>query len=412
MKPAFAILLLLAPTLLAGCSAEETPVPATTSADEPVDRKQVERFERFTARLPQNFTLPGQALLPVATVWYNGTLDTGFAGVEGSYDQGGTHVGTMQKLFDVSDRVAPGRAAEVRITLTWQNQPGSNADLDIFVDFPGHRSHVSEVEYYLDFTRATKRTVVNVAGASGGPAVIGVEAANGVSQGIAFSLRAEYRYAKDVLVPGIPLGFHLPVNATGIILSSEKVGGDEHVEADFVIIGPDDLPVGVWHYNDIGIPTESIYVPLPKTGQYVFYAHRMHGGFLSMIADAGLPDNNVTALRRVVERIEGGAATPGDGETRFTPTPFPLDLIPMLAGAGSVTADVNVTVESQRGVVAWYHRVGRVDQDADNTVGYSGDRANTFFDASRLAPGEYTLKWTGAGAANANAAVDVVTYAR
>ncbi len=406
-------LVICAPLFLAGCFGNDDGASDAVAPAAKIDDKQVARFEKLTARLPQNYSFPAQRLLAASEVWYNDSLAVGPTGVEGFYDQGGIKYATALKTFDVTDRVPPGVATELMLTLTWQNEPGASSDLDIFVDFQGERSDASDVEYYLDFTRATKRLVVNVQGEAGVPALIGVQAANGFSANpLPFALRAEYRYAKDVLTPRVPLAFTLPANATGIILGSEKAGGDEHVRAAFILIGPDDLPVGTFTYDDIGIPTESMYIPLPRQGEYVFYAYNMSGGFLSITADAGLPDNRVRTLERVIERVEVNNEAAGEGETRFTPAPFALEVRPRLVGENAVVASAQLLITSQRGEVAAYTRTARIDMDDANRVGYTADETNSRFDPTKLSPGEYTLSWAVEGLVNAGVAYEVVTYAR
>ncbi len=388
-----------------------------------VGKKTADKIAARIAPVPRTYLFPGQIDLPWKTIFLNGTADavSGYTAYEDRNDRTGNNYNTPRIVFDVSEHIPVGQPTEMFIQLYYSAQPGSTADLDLYVNVPGTHTDIetsNSDEFNWKF--AVERHIINTVGVSGAAHEIGVQVANSRSlptEGLDFAIKVEFSYAKDVLTPGVPYAFTVPANATGIVLESEKAGGSDHVRSRFVVIDPNDQLVQYMAYDDLAIPTESVFIPLNSgPGEYIFYAFDMEGGFLSMEADAGIEIRDVRTLALVSEDvIDGSGPTPGvvgrdwfagdnegvaDGTATTSTTgatevgftldgPFPLGIYPWLRNA-PVTAMAEVAVSSTKGLVAEYERVMRYD-DERGSLGYSSERYNRYFFPENIAKGAYTV---------------------
>jgi hypothetical protein len=237
---------------------------------------------------------------------------------------------------------------------------------------------------------------------------------------------------KDVLTPYHAWAIDVPQGASGIILESEKAGGDEHVTSQFVLLDPEDNLVQFVDFNDISIPTQSVFIPTSASGTYVFYAYFMHGGFLRVKADVPL-GNTVARPLPLVEKVvpdsaapmpgvagkdvlNGTAAAPSDDVAAttlaFSPEgPFPLRVTPYLKGQATTMA--KITLSSPLGMVA-QRIVWLRYQDERGTIGYTSDHegsTDVTFQWKNIAKGAWKAELV-----NDNPAVElghvVLTYQR
>jgi hypothetical protein len=416
---------------LAGCVGLGGDDADTASEDQGVEGVDVgeqteENIQERTQDEPTNYTVPSQDPLATTTEIYEETVGPeANAAVECKNDRCGNNVNTYRQVQDVSQHVPTGQATEIDIKLHYQGGPASSADLDIYVNVPGY-----ETEYAPDnndefnWKLSVQTLTVNTVGVSGQPAEIGVQVTNGkVVEPMDYTLNVTFRYADNVVTPYHPYAIQVPENATGLIFESEKTGGGEHIKSEFLVIGPDDNLVRHVSYNDLVIASESVIVPVSQPGEYVFYAPKMRGGFLSVTADAPPQERPMETLERELQRTvdlsgpapgsiewsptegcsvsfvgscETGATTPMSGgqETTFTiEDSFPLEVDSFVGPADGerVTASSQVKISSEEGLVHAYKRIVRAGQ-GDDTVGMSRDEINTAFYPGNLTRSQYTLQ--------------------
>lgn len=430
MKSTHALLLVLVlgTTAMAGCLGGAKQDVQQTQLQRPreITEETERRFEELTQVIPSNYTFPGQELLEPLVVWVNDTVDsTANAAIESPQDDGGFNFNTFVKAQDFSQYIPPRQPTEIHIVLYWYGNPGQSADLDIFVDLPGTTTHYDpNTDQHFNWNIPVKRMVVNTVGVEAKQHLIGVQVTNGriaPGQTMPYTLQVSFDYAKDVLTPHHPYAFTVPEGATGVVLRSVKVTGDEHIKAEFAMLSPQDELVSYTLYDDIAIPTESVFIPLRQPGEYVFYAYKMEGGFLSLKADAPVPLRDVRILPLAEERVVDfqNPAAPGvaghsltidtgllpvDGQQVETPyqegarSPFNLDRFPLriegfFDGSGqSVAGDAEVRILNEKGVVYRAVRSARADMGEQGSLGWSGDHPPFMHaDYSLLGKGSYTV---------------------
>lgn len=438
-KLAVLVVLLAAP--LAGCfgkgDGEALEKNVNAEAEKFVDNRTTQEIAKRLAPRPTNYTVSGQELLPKQIFYWNDTIgQEANTAYSDRNDRGGNNYNTPRKTFDISKFVPAGQPVEIRMTLAYISTPGNSAKLDILANVPGnHTDYNPSNNDEFNWKFSVQRAVVNTIGVAGEKAEVGVQASNGKILGgpLPFSLRLEFHYVKDVLTPFHPWAFEVPSNASGIILESEKAGGPEHLKSQFIVVGPNDELVSFVDFNDISIPTESIFIPAAGPGQYVFYAYYMDGGFLRLRADTPIENRGVVPLPRVVTRtVDESAPSPGlagrdwlhDGGPTQTPAQggsekgftidgtFPLDVIPFI-GAEDGSADTlmsEIKISSAKGVVSRLQRVLRHD-DASGSMGYTADHWNLEHHAQNLAKGAYKVSIVN-NSPNAPLGHIVVTYQR
>lgn len=415
--------LVLVSVALAGCfgQAKEDLRPTKALRPREITQEAERQFEELTQLIPPNYTFPGQEALEPVVVWLNGTIDsTANAAIESPNDDGGFNYKTYVIAEDVSRYIPPNQAAEVHIKLWWHGNPGQSADLDIFTDLPGIKSHHDPgTDQHFNWNIPVKREVVNTVGVAGRPHLIGVQVTNGriaPGQQMPFFLEMRFDYAKDVLTAHHPYAFTLPEGATGVVMRSVKVFGDEHVKATFIVLDPQDNLVTFQEYNDIAIPTESVFIPLRQPGEHVFYAYEMTGGFLSLKADSPVPQREARILSLqeeraidfqqplapgVVGRSVGAAGQsvetpyqPGAKAATFTvERTWPLRVEGFFEEGQSVAGDAEVRILGPSGDAVFRAvRSARVD-GSDGSMGWSGDNPPFVTrDFSKLGKGAYTVE--------------------
>lgn len=354
---------------LAGCSGSKKAETQVVLPEE-ITQQDLERATTLVSKFPTTFSFPGQAALEPLVHWINGTLaaGTGSTGIELPNDDGPLDYGGEVVVFDVADKVPIGQPVEVRLNLKWWGDPGRAADLDLWVDMPGTQGAVEPERYdeSNNWNIVTKERVVNTVHLDGQPFAVGLQVNNGrifdVSGAVPYALSVEFHHVAGVLPPGAAYAIQVPANSTFIVIDTERVIGDEHVDVDFVLVGPDDKIVRAMHHNDIG--QETLSISIRGGGEYVLYAPQMHGGFLRV--ESELPNEQFQArllTTTVEERIlyDSPAPLPGTyveqsdvasntfgatGDIEVGPT-APLDLIPFIRSqAATVDAALNLTSAS------------------------------------------------------------------
>lgn len=379
MNRAVPIVLLVLSLALAGCSGggkkkeeEKFVLP------EEITQQDVTRLENLASIYPTIYNFPGQAALdPVLDIYFNGTLTPGtgsdsleFPNGDGPIDYNGAIV-----PFDIADKVPVGQPVEVRVVLKWSGDPGSSADIDIWSDMPGvpATEEAKRNDESINWNVVFKQRVMDAVHLEGQPFQVGLKITNGriaYPEGLHYSLHVDLYFVENVLAPGAAYAIQVPENSTILVVDTERVVGDEHVDLEMLIIGPGDRLVRHLKHNDIGVETLSIAVP--GGGEYVVYSQSMHGGFLRLEAQIPHPGFQARLLEtawedRVLhagpdpapgtyaEQGSGGPAQTGSNsygkETTFDVGPaFPLDIVPFMeASAGPVDVAINIT--SPRG---WY----------------------------------------------------------
>ncbi len=418
---------------LAGCFGSDE--PDAVVVEEKPTIKLTESVVALAQSKPLDFTFPLQKALPVARTYFNGTIGAeSAASVESQGDRGGTSYNTVIVEYDVANLIPAGQPALVDIQLTWNNRPGEAADLDIVVDLPGTRTHESRA-YYDEWSWTLPVEIRNVAtvGVAGAPHMVGVQAANGrilPVGGLAYSLQVSVHYAKNVLTPGVPYAVTVPANASGLVFESVKFAGDTHVAAEFIVVSPENTMVSHHEFNDLAVPTESLYVPVPGPGEYVIYIPHMSHGFLRVSADAPPDVREARVLKMAWESLVllSDAAAPGvaehevyDQSTAYTEgtsvafnldTAFPLEVRPFIQGANVATGDVDLRVSSPAGQVARYHRALRYDDDRGR-IGFTDetDARENAFHPENLMRGAYVLS-AAVNGQNGEIGVRVLTFQR
>lgn len=390
-----ALLLFAAP--LAGCLKKgeiETIGTEQQKVDEILGKAGRDSLVEAASLIPKNYTFPGQELLPPALFEHVGRITTSANGaLEAERDESGIEQNTFVELQDISALVPPGQPVELVIDLVWDASEANSADLDIVVDVPGTRTTYSPTSETFNWNLAVKTMVVNTVGVAGSPASVGVQAGGGaVSQGFDYTLSVRATYVKDVLTPYHPWAIEVPPGASGLIIESEKAGGDEHMSAQFVLLDPEDNLVQFVDFNDIDIPTESIFIQTAKAGTYVFYAYHMHGGFFRVKADVPLDANAARPLALVETRtVDSASPAPGvAGKDVFngsalggavptsdvnptivdfqTTGAFPLRVSGFVTGP--VITQGKIVLKSPLGVVHSFTKIARAESDG-GSVGYT-----------------------------------------
>lgn len=397
-----AIALLAGP--LAGClGGDDGPVETMSEeqkrAEDILGQKGREDLLDAASIIPKNWTFPGQSLLPPVELNFVGKVDTTAVGsYEAEKDEGGIDYNSVVQTQDISSALPPGQPAEIVIDLFWDASEFNSADLDIFVDLPGTKTSYSPVSETMNWNHVLKTVVVNTVGVAGEPALVGVQIASGmVSQGFEYRLDVRITYVEDVLTPYHAWALTVPNGAGGIILESEKAGGDEHIRAEFVLLDPEQTLIKNVMFDDINIPTQSVLIPVTKPGEYIFYAFYMHGGFLTARADVPLdvveakpltvtetevvlsssPSPGV-AGKDYLEPTAGGTVPKDDVNAITYDVPlndkFPLRVTGFVRGA--VTAEAKITLSSPLGMVHQLTVIARYE-DERGTIGYTSDHDGT-----------------------------------
>jgi len=434
------IILVVFAAPLAGCLKKNGIEAANVDqerADEILGKAGRDALIDAAAIIPKNYSFGSQQLLPVQLREFIGTITTAANGaLETEKDEGGIEHSTFLETQDISDLVPPGQPVELVIDLIWDASEANSADLDIVVDVPGLRSSFSPTSETFNWNLAVKTIVVNTIGVEGQPAIVGVQAAGGaVSQGFDYTLRVHAQYVKDVLTPHHAWAFDVPTDASGIIIESEKAGGEEHVAAQFIVIDPADELVAFVDFNDIDIPTESVFIQTHMPGTYVFYAYSMHGGFLRVKADVPLDNTGARPLALVETKVaDSSAPAPGvagkdvlngtlaegtlprddqapavvDFDTGAT---FPLRIVGYITGTAHTQSKITLT--SPLGVVHTLTKIARYE-DESGSVGYTSDHEgspNNLFDWQNIQRGAWTAQ-----VVNTSPGVEIghtiLTYAR
>ncbi|HWG92351.1 MAG TPA: hypothetical protein VNZ52_16000 [Candidatus Thermoplasmatota archaeon] len=443
MNRRFALLLVvaLAAPAFTGCLGlfgDEAVAPTDTRTDEEKLRDAVGNDtagkieERFSEN-PKVYLFPGQNALPTTVAYFNDTIDPGqMGGYEDKNDRGGNDYNGLVETFDVKSLIPEGQPTELRITLYYASKVGASADLDLFIDVPGTKTSISREntdEFNWKFT--VKTLTVNTIGVAGANHLVGVQLQNGrvLLNPLVYSIKVTASYAQNVLTPAVPWAFEVPADATGIIVESEKAGGPENILAKFVLIDPRDEVVAYREYNDIEVPSESIYIPTKGPGQYVFYAYEMRGGFLSLKADAPLASRDVKALtttEQLVTLAPGpvpgiGSRAPAVSNTTAPPAnggqdfPVKVETLPlefqayMKANSPSLALNSQATITGPKGLVHELLRYLRYD-DERGSLGMSHDPWNSEYHPENLAKGDYTIHVVNSG--NLEVGYRLVTYTR
>jgi hypothetical protein len=368
--------------------------------------------------IPKNYSFAGQQLLPPVLTEFIGHITTAANGaLEAERDESGIEHNTFIETQDISALVPPGQPVELVVDLIWDASEANSADLDIFIDVPGTKTSFSPTSETLNWNLAVKTVVVNTVGVEGLPALVGVQAAGGVvTSGFDYTLRVHAAYVRDVLTPYHAWAFDIPPSASGIILESEKAGGEEHVAAQFIVIDPEDNLVQFVDFNDIDIPTESVFIETSRPGTYVFYAYTMHGGFFRIKADVPLDFTAARPLALVETRtadstapapgvagkdIFNGSAAAGTAPTSdvsptvvdfTTPGAFPLRVTGTITGPASTQS--KITLKSPLGTVHTLTKILR-EEDESGSVGYTSDHegsTNNLFDWKNIQRGSWTAE--------------------
>lgn len=424
---AIGLILLAGP--LAGCIKGKDEVQAANVEQEKADAilgdQGKEKIESVAALIPKNYSFPDQKVLPKQTITIAAkTSSSALGSYEAQRDEGGIDYRSVIVMNDVSAHIPAGQPVEMFIKLFWDGAEANSADLDIAVDVPGTKTTHSNTTEDLNWNYAVKSMVVNTIGVPGQKHEVGVQIAGGaVTEGFDYSLEISFVYPKDVLTPYHPWAFTVPSGASGIILETEKAGGDEHVTAEFLVIDPNDQLVQYKTYNDIDIPTESVFIPTKGPGEYVFYAFYMHGGFLRLKADVPLETFNVRTLNIVkTETVDmsgpapgvagkdplmggaGGGTIPASDTNPTTVTfdsgsSFPLDVRGFIRG--QVNPMAKITLKSPAGEVHSLTSILRY-QDEQGTIGYTGEQdngPNSVFNFKNMQRGAWTAEIVNDGPA-------------
>lgn len=436
-----AALLMTVTLLLAGCFGKGGDV--VTAADDQERANALlgeggrDKLIDAASIIPKNYSFPSQAALPPVRLEFKTAVSTdAVGGYEAERDEGGIDYNNKVQWQDIAAILPPGQPAELVVKLVWDASEANSGDLDIAIDVPGTRTTYSPTSETLNWNLAVKQLVVDTVGVEGLPARVGVQVSSAtVSKGFEYTLSVEATYVKDVLTPFHPWELEVPPEATGLILESEKAGGDEHIVSQFVILDGDDNLVALVDFNDLSIPTQSVYVPTPKPGKHVFYAGSMHGGFLRVKADAPLQSVQARPLA-LVETFVVDAASPAAGvagkdvfngsaaqgvmpredvgatKIAFTPEgPFPLRVEGFVKG--QVTGMTKITLKSPLGLVDQRTVIARY-QDERGTLGYTSDHdagADHLADWRNIQKGTWTAEIVN-DSPNVEVGHRVLTYAR
>lgn len=426
---AFVLAAIMSAVVLAGCFGGDEKGSDFTLDDVPqeITKNDLDRIEaEVLEQDPRRFAFPGQELLQNVTLLFEDTLGMAAGvGAELPNDNGYADLGGEVVAFDLAEHVPADQPVEVRMKLKWWGNPGASADMDIWTDVPGHNDayDANQFDESMNWNIVTKERVVNTVHLEGEPFQVGFQVQNGKilhPDGVDYQFEVQIYFAKDVIVPGVPYELTLPPTATGFIFESVPLAGSEHIDSEFVVIGPDDQLVRHIKHNDIA--TETLFIATPQTGPHVVYAQNMHGGFLRVETDAPNPDFEVRRLERIVAETnvaQDAIVEPGAGETGGTtgsfdaPATFPVDVYAYARPSGTTGAgaagSVILNITSALGHVSMVDATAWGDSDA---LGRLGLRQTEVHDKSNLAAGTYNWRLTGNGGLGIEVGYGVVTYGR
>ncbi len=399
---------LLLVAALAGCS-DKGGKEIEDIVPEEITERDVERLEDLVSSDPRAYLFPGQAALAPVLLYFNDTLDpgTGVASTEYPNDDGYTDFGGAVIPYDLSQNVPVGQPVEIRVKLKWYGDPGSSADLDILFNVPGTNDAYtpSRFDESMNWNIITKFRVANAVRIEGEPFEVGIQATNGKNihpDGMRYSLQVELRFAESVLAPGVAYGIEVPEGASGLLFQSEPLIGDESIKSEVVLVDPDGFLARHFVHDDI--VTETLFVPVEKTGEYVVYSPRMQGGFLRIETDVPNPDYQARILPTawtetpVASDVALSPAVPGLSMSGAFDTggAFPLELSAYLrpvGDPGGFTFQASLNISSSTGWVSTAETTGGI-QSSQGRLGTMMTEAHDF---SRLAVGAYTWVLTGSG---------------
>lgn len=441
-----AVLLMAAMVTTTGCLGlfgddDETGDQAgETSLEDDIGESAARDIEQRTQNQFRNYTVAGQEDLASTTLWLNGTVGAGdaTASQEDRNDRSGTNYNTAYLTEDISDLLPDDQPAVINLKMWYFAGPGRSADLDIYANVPGTQTDwagddCDEFSWKVCVQELTLSTV----GSSDGPAEVGVQVANerAFAEDLEYFLEVKVDYFQDVVGPSVPYAVPVSENATGIVITSQKAGGGQHIQAELVIIGPDDELVSHETYNDIAIPTESKLIPVSQPGEYVVYIQELEGGFLGLESDVPLPpgQREVRALDKVVESAQDASApAPGKGQecpadlecgpssmagsaTFSAEGTFPLEVLGWIGQPEGESAsqqaylNAEVRITSQNGEVFYTNEWVKYE-DERGTIGMTRGELNTNATYENLAKGEYTVDFVIDGTGNVGHTL--VTYSR
>ncbi len=415
---------------------EETEDANATSLQEQVGEQAAQEIEQRTTNQFRNYTVAGQDARADSLLWLNGTVSgqEAAASQEDRNDRSGTNYNTEIIAQDISEQLPPGQPAVIKAKLYYFAGPGRSADLDVYMNVPGTQTEwagddCDEFSWKVCVQEVTTSTV----GVDGEPAEVGVQVSNGraLVEDLEYFLRVEIAYEKDVITPYVPYAVQVPANATGLVITSQKAGGGEHIQAELLLVGPDDELVSHLTYNDIAIPTESKLIPVEQPGEYVIYIHEIKGGFLGLEADVPVPQDQreVRPLERVSESVQDGSA-PAPGKSQACPADltcgpssaggsatfsaegtFPLEITGWIGQDGTQQAYLNaeIRISSSNGEVFRANEWVKYE-DERGTIGMTRSELNTNATFENLAKGEYTVDYVIDGTGNVGHTL--VTYKR
>ena len=416
---------------------EEAEQTQSTSIDANLGNETRREIEERTSAQFRNYTVPGQEVLDDVVKWFNGTVGSGqgVAAYEDRNDRSGLAYNKEVIMQDLSGDIPAGQPAVIRAKLWYFAGPGASADLDLVANVPGTQTDLAGDDCdEFSWKICVQEMSLSTVGVSGAPMQIGVEVANGRSmQGMDYFLRVEVDYFNDVITPDVPYAVTVPENATGLVVTSAKGDTGEHIQAEFLVIGPDDQLIEHSTYNDISIPTESKLIPVPGPGEYVVYALELHGGFLGVEADVPVPKDvrEIRPLARVEESVaDASAPAPGTGgycdptgtagcapyneggSTTFSVEgTFPLEVIGWIGEEGGQQANLNaeVRISSGKGLVYKLDKFVQYE-DERGTLGLTRDEFHANHTWENLDKGEYTVSYVIDGTGTVGHTV--VTYKR
>lgn len=410
----------------------------TSSLEDEVGSDTARDIESRAGNLYSNFTFPGQQDLEDKVLWFNGTIgpDPGtMVAMEDKNDRSGTNYSTQFVTNDISSQLPAGQPAEIKVKMWFLPGPGSSTQADIYVNVPGTHTDYSASDCdEFSWKVCVGERIVDTVGKSGEAAEVGVQIANNrvVESNLDYFLQVQISYVEDVVAPTVPYAVNVPENATGIIVNSEKPGAD-HIDGEFLVIGPDDELVEHVEYNDLALATESKLIPVNQAGEHIIYPIELTGGFLSVELDVPVkPDKLGTRiLDTTTERVTvasqpapghgcvpvGGSdgcqnqtMTQGASTTFSAEGTFPLAVEGWIEGDGpTVHGDSEVHISSPNGIVHFAKQWMKYE-DERGQIGSTRDELNYRAFPGNLAKGQYTMDYVLSGSGSVG--YTVTTYAR
>lgn len=428
---------------MAGClglfSGDEAQDQADTSSlGDEVGNETAQDIESRAGDRFSNFTFPGQEDLEDQVLWFNGTIgpDPGtMVAMEDKNDRSGTNYSTQFVTNDISSQLPEGQPAEIKLKMWFLPGPGSSTQADLYVNVPGTHTDYSASDCdEFSWKVCVEERIVDTVGKSGEAAEVGVQIANNraMESSLDYVLQVEISYVKDVVAPTVPYAVNVPENATGLIVNSEKPGAD-HIDGEFLVIGPDDELVEHVEYNDLALATESKLIPVNQAGEHIIYPIELTGGFLSVELDVPVKPAKLESrvLETTTERVEvAGQPAPGSGcvpvggsdgcenetmtqgaSTTFNAEgTFPLEVRGWIDGDGpTLNADAEVHISSSEGVVHFAKKWMKYE-DERGQIGSTRDELNHRAYPDNLAKGEYTIDYVLSGSGSVG--YTLTTYAR